>query len=94
MILTVPGRGYRFAETARLVAPQVDHRGIVGSDPVGVLAHLQLARALASAGDRERSLSVYRDLLHLWQDADRSTRLLSSTRQEAATLEQGASHQR
>ncbi len=94
----VRGLAFRAAhqdeDAAREFEKIIDHRGIVGSDPVGVLAHLQFARALASAGDRERSLSVYRDLLHLWQDADRSTRLLSSTRQEAATLEQGASHQR
>ncbi len=32
----------------------LDHRGIVISDPIGALAHLQLGRALALSGDKAR----------------------------------------
>jgi hypothetical protein len=47
-----------------------DHRGIVISDPIGALAHLQLGRALAIAGDRAAAQAAYRDFLALWKNAD------------------------
>jgi eukaryotic-like serine/threonine-protein kinase len=34
------------AEAAAESQKILDHRGIVGSDPIGALAHLQLGRAL------------------------------------------------
>jgi hypothetical protein len=30
----------------------LNHRGIVGADPIGALAHLQLGRAFAMSGDK------------------------------------------
>ena len=78
---------HRDQDAAREFQRILDHPGIVGSDPVGVLARLQRARALASAGDRERSLSAYQDLLGLWRDADPSVRLVTLARQEASILQ-------
>lgn len=43
----------------------LNHRGIVISDPVAALAHLQLARAFARSGDLAKADSVYRDFLQL-----------------------------
>ncbi|MEP6962114.1 MAG: serine/threonine-protein kinase, partial [Acidobacteriota bacterium] len=48
----------------------LDHRGIVASDPIGALAHWQLGRALAMAGDKTKAIAAYQDFLKLWQDAD------------------------
>jgi hypothetical protein len=38
----------------------LDNRGVVGSDPIGVLAHLQLGRALVLSGDRTKGKSCLR----------------------------------
>src|SRR5262249_18801111 len=48
----------------------VDHRGIVLSDPIGALAHLQLGRAYAMTGDQAKAKAAYNDFLGLWKDAD------------------------
>lgn len=78
---------HRAQDAAHEFQKLLDHPGVVGSDPVGVLVRLQLARALASAGDRDRALAAYRELVHLWRDADPSLGLLSSARLEAQELE-------
>jgi eukaryotic-like serine/threonine-protein kinase len=48
----------------------LDHPGIMLNDPLGPMARLQLARALAASGDRRKSAAVYKDLIVLWKDAD------------------------
>jgi tetratricopeptide (TPR) repeat protein len=48
----------------------LDHRSIVLVDPMGALARLQLARALALSGATVKAKSAYNDLLTLWKDAD------------------------
>lgn len=58
------------AEAAAEFRKILDHRGLVGSDPIGPLARLQLGRALALAGDRSHAQAAYRDLLTLWHEAD------------------------
>lgn len=64
----------------------LDHRGIVLCDPVGALAHLQLGRAYALAGDKTKALSAYRDFLALWQDADSDIPILKQAHVEYANL--------
>ena len=61
------GRG---AEAAAEFEEILQHRGTVISDPVGALAHLQLARAFALSGDKRKADSAYQDFLTLWKDAD------------------------
>jgi len=56
----------------------IDHRGIVGSDPVGALAHLQLARA--STGSNAKSL--YDNFLKNWASADPDISILKHARSE------------
>jgi eukaryotic-like serine/threonine-protein kinase len=48
----------------------LDHSGIVGSDPIGALARLQVGRAYALSGDKVRAKSAYEGFLTLWKDAD------------------------
>jgi len=65
----------------------IDHPGIVVSDPVGVLAHLQLGRALALAGERTKAKSAYRDFLLLWKEADAGIPVLRQAKAEYAGLQ-------
>jgi tetratricopeptide (TPR) repeat protein len=48
----------------------LDHRGIVGADPIGALAHLQLGRVFAFSGDKTKAKAAYQDFLALWKNAD------------------------
>jgi eukaryotic-like serine/threonine-protein kinase len=64
----------------------VDHRGIVISDPVGALAHLQLGRAYLMAGDQAKAKAAYSDFLNLWKDADSNIPVLQQARLEYARL--------
>jgi eukaryotic-like serine/threonine-protein kinase len=64
----------------------LDHRGVVGSDPIGAVAHLQLGRAYALSGDTARARSAYEDFLRLWKDADRDIPLLKAAHAEYAKL--------
>jgi len=65
----------------------MDHRGIVLSNPIGALAHLQIARAYALAGDKDKARSAYRDFLTLWKDADSNIPLLKEARAEYLNLQ-------
>jgi eukaryotic-like serine/threonine-protein kinase len=64
----------------------LDHRGIVGSDPIGALDHLQLARAFALSGDKTKARSAYQDFLILWKDADPDIPILKQAKAEYARL--------
>ena len=64
----------------------LDHSGVVVSDPIGALAHLQLARALALSGDKIKSKAAYQDFFTLWKDADRDIPLLTRAKSEYANL--------
>jgi tetratricopeptide (TPR) repeat protein len=64
----------------------IDHRGIVGSDPVGALAHLELARALAAAGDAAKSKTAYESFLKLWKTADGNIAIARAARTEYSNL--------
>ena len=62
----------------------LDHPGITLNDPIGPMARLQLARALAASGDRPRSAAVYKDLLTVWKDADPDIPVVQEARAESA----------
>jgi tetratricopeptide (TPR) repeat protein len=74
------------AEAAAEFQRIVDHPGIVLMDPMGALARLQLARALALTGDTVKAKSAYSDLLTLWKDADPDIPVLGEARAEDARL--------
>ena len=65
----------------------LDHRGIVVSDPIGALAHLQLGRALDMSGDKPKAKAAYQDFLTLWKDADSNIPILAQAKAEYARLQ-------
>ena len=76
----------RYGEAAVEFQKILDHRGIVGTDPIGVLAHLQLGRVFALSGDRTRAKAAYEAFLALWKEADADIPILKSARAEYARL--------
>jgi Tfp pilus assembly protein PilF len=75
------------AEAAAEFQKILDHRGIVVSDPIGSLAHLQLARACALSGDKAKAKSAYQDFLALWKDADPDIPILKQASVESAKMQ-------
>jgi len=65
----------------------LDHRGIVVSEPIGALAHLQLGRAYALEGDSANARIAYKDFLTLWKDADPDIPILKQAKAEYAKLQ-------
>jgi hypothetical protein len=65
----------------------LDHRGIVGSDPIGALAHLQLGRAFALSGDTNKAKGAYQDFLAIWKDADPNIPIFNQAKAEYAKLQ-------
>ncbi len=74
------------AEAAAEFQKILDHRGIVVSDPIGALAHLQLGRALVLSGDTIKAKAAYQDFLNLWKDADPDIPILEQAKAEYAKL--------
>jgi DNA-binding winged helix-turn-helix (wHTH) protein/tetratricopeptide (TPR) repeat protein len=64
----------------------IDHRSIVVSDPVGVLAQLQIARAYAASGDKVKAKGGYEGFLSRWKDADSDIPILSQAKNEYSKL--------
>ncbi len=61
----------RYAEAAAEFQKILDHRGVVGADPIGALAHLKLGRVFHLSGDDAKAKTAYREFLNLWKGADR-----------------------
>ena len=78
---------HQYPEAAAEFQKILDHRGIVGADPIGVLAHLQLGRVFALSGDKTKAKAAYEAFLALWKDADADIPILKSARAEYARLE-------
>ena len=76
----------RYAEAAAEFQKILDHRGIVGADPIGALAHLQLGRVFALSGDKTKAKAAYEAFLALWKDADADIPILKSAKAEYARL--------
>jgi len=77
---------HRYAEAAAEFQKILDHRGIVGADPIGALAHLQLGRVFVLSGDKSKAKAAYESFLGLWKDADRDVPILKSAKAEYARL--------
>jgi hypothetical protein len=75
------------AEAAAEFQKIIDHRGIVLTDPIGALAHLQLGRAYALSGDKTKAKSAYQDFLTLWKDADPDVPIFKQAKGEYAKLQ-------
>jgi serine/threonine protein kinase/predicted Zn-dependent protease len=64
----------------------VERRGIVLLEPIGVLAHLGLARAFVLQSDAAKARAAYQDFFTLWKDADPDIPILKEAKTEYAKL--------
>jgi tetratricopeptide (TPR) repeat protein len=87
----VRGQAYLLAHNGTAAAAEfqklLDHRGIVTNFVTGSLAHLQLGRAYAMAGDTAKAKNAYQDFLTLWKDADPDIPVLKQAKAEYAKLQ-------
>jgi len=78
---------HRGVEAAAEFQKILDHRGIMLNEPIGALAHLQLGRAYAMAGDTPKARAAYQDFLTLWKNADADIPVLNQAKAEYAKLQ-------
>ena len=64
----------------------LDHPGVVINFVIGALAHLQLARAQMTMGDKAAAHKSYQDFLTLWKDADPDIPIYQQAKAEYAKL--------
>jgi Flp pilus assembly protein TadD len=87
----VRGLSYLAAHNATAASEEfkklIDHPGIVQNLPIGALAHLQIGRAYALAGDTAKAKAAYQDFLTLWKDADPDIPILKQAKAEYAKLQ-------
>jgi tetratricopeptide (TPR) repeat protein len=89
-LYTVYARGeayfsaHRYTEAAAEFQKLIDHKNIVEVDPVGVVARVRLARALALAGDTARAKATAQSFFELWKDADADIPILKQARTDQA----------
>jgi tetratricopeptide (TPR) repeat protein len=76
----------RYTEATAEFQKILDHRGLVGLDPIGAMAHLQIGRAFLLLGDKAKAKSAYQDFLSLWKDADPEVPALKQANAEYLTL--------
>jgi serine/threonine protein kinase/tetratricopeptide (TPR) repeat protein len=77
---------HRYAEAVVEFQKILDHRGIVGTDPISALAHLQLGRVFALSGDNGKAKAAYEIFLIRWKNADPDIPILKSAKAEYAKL--------
>jgi len=65
----------------------LDHPGVVISDPIGALAHLEQGRAFALLGDKVRAKAAYREFLQLSKEADPGISVFERARVEDVNLD-------
>jgi tetratricopeptide (TPR) repeat protein len=64
----------------------IEQRGLCGNSVVCALARLQLGRAYALAGDKQRARNSYQDFFALWKDADADVPILVAAKAEYTRL--------
>ncbi len=86
----IRGQAYLAAHNGTAAAVEfkklIDHPGIVLNQPIASLAHLQLGRAYALAGDASQAKAAYQDFFILWKDADPDIPILIAAKSEFAKL--------
>jgi tetratricopeptide (TPR) repeat protein len=78
---------HRYPDAVAEFQKILSHRGIVGADPIGALAHVQLGRAFVLSGDTIKAKAAYQDFLTLWKDADPDIPILIQAKAEYAKLQ-------
>lgn len=85
------GQAYLLAHNGTAAAAEfqkvLDHPGIVLNFATGSLAHLQIGRAYAMAGDTARAKAAYLDFLTLWEDSDPEIPIYKQAKAEYAKLQ-------
>jgi tetratricopeptide (TPR) repeat protein/predicted Ser/Thr protein kinase len=86
----VRGEAYLAAHQGREAAAEfqkiLDHRGLVLNEPIGALARLGLARALALETETAKARAAYQDFLELWKNAEPDIPVLHAAKAEFAKL--------
>lgn len=77
----------RNADAAREFQKMLDHRGLLAADPLGAIAYVELGRACAAAGDKNRARTAYETFLTTWSKADPGSLLLKRAGNEHAKLQ-------
>jgi len=84
----VRGQAYLLANNGAAAVAEfqkmLDHKGIVLNSVTASLAHLQIGRAYAMAGDTGKAKASYQDFLTLWKDADPEIPILKQAKAEYA----------
>jgi eukaryotic-like serine/threonine-protein kinase len=75
------------SEAAAQFQKILDNRGIVGSNPIALLAHWNKGRALAIAGNNREAKAEYERVLSLWSEADADVPILRVVKAEYDRLE-------
>jgi eukaryotic-like serine/threonine-protein kinase len=87
----VRGQAYLLAYNGTAAAAEfqklLDHRGIVKNSLTGSLAHLQIGRAYAMAGESAKAKAAFQDFFTLWKDADPDIPILKQAKAEYAKLQ-------
>jgi eukaryotic-like serine/threonine-protein kinase len=65
----------------------IQSSGLVINEPIGALAHFELARAEALSGDTGKSKAAYEEFFQLWKNADPDVPVLKQARAEYAMLQ-------
>jgi hypothetical protein len=65
----------------------VDHRGRASNCSLGVLVQVQLAKAYALSGEKEKARNGLQDFLQLWKDGDPDIAILRRVQSEYAKLQ-------
>ena len=85
------GEAYLAAQSSAQAAAEFQkilaHRGIVLNEPIGALAHLELGRAYALSGDKQKARDAYREFLSLWKDADSDIPVFQQAKSELSKLQ-------
>lgn len=64
----------------------LDYRGLVGSNPIGVLAYWRKGKALAMSGKHQEAKSEYERFLSFWREADVDVPILRRVKAEYERL--------
>jgi eukaryotic-like serine/threonine-protein kinase len=87
----IRGQAYLLGHNGSAAAAEfqklLDHRGMVGNFVTASLAHLQIGRAEAMAGDTAKAKAAYQDFFNAWKDADPDVPILKEAKTEASKLQ-------
>lgn len=64
----------------------LDHRGLMVNNIIGSLAHLQIGRAYAMAGETTKAKVAYQEFISQWNVADPDIPVLIAAKAECAKL--------